>query len=103
MELYTNLVYRIAYQGGANQPPVARALVTPAFGATPLGVQFSGTTSSDPEGQALAYSWSFGDGSAPSTLAEPIHFYFGPVGRADHLHRDPDGARSRRTRRRPRR
>ena len=80
VELYVNAVYRIAYQGTANQPPVARATVQPAFGATPLAVQFFGDTSTDPEGQALAYSWTFGDGSAPSTFADPIHFYFGPVG-----------------------
>jgi glucose/arabinose dehydrogenase len=80
VELYTGAVYRIAYQSGANQPPVAQATVAPVFGTTPLGVAFDGTGSSDPEGQALAYSWTFGDGTAPSTLPDPIHFYFGPVG-----------------------
>jgi glucose/arabinose dehydrogenase len=80
LELYTTSLYRIAYQGSGNLPPVAQATVAPVFGATPFGVQFDGTASSDPENQALAYSWSFGDGSAPSTLANPIHFYFGPVG-----------------------
>jgi len=80
VEIASGLVYRIAYQSSTNQPPVARATADPAFGATPLGVQLSGSTSSDPEGEALAYSWNFGDGSAPSTLPDPIHFYFGPVG-----------------------
>ncbi len=79
VEVYSGQVYRIAYQSSANQPPVAKAVATPAFGATPLAVQLTGSGSTDPEGQALSYFWVFGDGGV-SALADPIHVYFGPVG-----------------------
>ncbi len=45
-------VQRISY-GAPNDAPVAHATATPASGAVPLAVQFDGTTSSDPNGDAL--------------------------------------------------
>ena len=80
VDIYSNAVYRIAWAGTGNQPPTAVATVNPNFGSTPLGVTFTGDGSTDPEGQPLAYSWNFGDGSAAGTIANPIHFFFGPVG-----------------------
>jgi PKD repeat protein len=59
---------------GTNQPPVASASATPLSGAAPLTVAFSSTGSSDPEGAALTYNWTFGDGST-STAANPSHTY----------------------------
>jgi chitodextrinase len=52
--------------GGGNQPPVARP-GGPYSGTAGLGIAFSGTASSDPEGSPLTYSWNYGDGSAPGT------------------------------------
>jgi len=56
-------------------PPTAVASASPTAGAAPLAVQFSSAGSSDPFGKTLTYSWQFGDGSAPSTSANPSHTY----------------------------
>ena len=59
----------------SNQPPTAAAGAAPTQGtAAPLIVNFSSAGSADPEGQALTYFWSFGDG-ATSTAANPTHTY----------------------------
>ena len=60
--------------GGANQPPVAVASLTPDHGSAPLTVQFSSADSYDPDGTISATSWNFGDGSS-STEADPSHTY----------------------------
>ena len=74
----TPAVRRITHAGGNLAPrPVASA--TPDHGNAPLTVQFNGSGSSDPEGNAITYDWDFGDGSAHSTLANPQHTY-GAVG-----------------------
>lgn len=64
---------RISYSS-SNQAPVAVASATPTSGTAPLAVQFSSTGSNDPEGVALTYSWTFGDGTT-STAANPSHTY----------------------------
>ncbi len=58
----------------ANQPPVAAASAVPLSGQPPLPVTFSSAGSVDPEGAALTYAWTFGDGGT-STLANPQHTY----------------------------
>ncbi|MGY4768421.1 PQQ-dependent sugar dehydrogenase [Kribbella sp. CWNU-51] len=58
----------------SNQAPVVTATAAPASGPAPLDVTFSSAGSSDPEGQPLTYSWTFGDG-ATSTAANPVHTY----------------------------
>jgi glucose/arabinose dehydrogenase/chitodextrinase len=58
----------------SNQAPVAVASANPTSGPAPLAVAFSSTGSSDPEGQPLAYAWTFGDGGT-STAANPSHTY----------------------------
>jgi PKD repeat protein len=52
-------------------PPIAAASAAPTSGTSPLAVAFSSGGSTDPEGGALTYSWTFGDG-ATSTAANPI-------------------------------
>jgi glucose/arabinose dehydrogenase len=77
---FNNSVFKIVYAVGTDQPPVARASAAPNFGATPLNVQFNGSTSSDPEGGALSFLWNFGDGSPLSALVAPSHTFYAPVG-----------------------
>lgn len=66
-------IRRIRYIAG-NQPPVVAAAATPQHGLPPLSVTFSSAGSFDPEGQALSYVWTFGDGST-SSAANPTHLY----------------------------
>ncbi|MHB1137550.1 MAG: PKD domain-containing protein [Microthrixaceae bacterium] len=59
----------------ANVAPTALATATPDTGKEPLEVTFSAAASSDPDGTIAAYEWDFGDGSAVSTEAAPVHTY----------------------------
>ena len=60
-----------------NQPPVAIAAAHPTSGPRRSPSTFSSAGSSDPEGQPLTYSWTFGDG-ATSTDGNPTHTYAQP-------------------------
>ncbi len=45
----------------ANQQPVAAATATPTTGSTGTFIFLDGSTSSDPDGTIVSYSWDFGD------------------------------------------
>lgn len=60
-----------------NLPPVAAASADKLSGPAPLTVTFSSSGSQDPEGGALAYAWSFGDG-ATSSAPNPSYTYSAP-------------------------
>ncbi|MEU7822472.1 ThuA domain-containing protein [Catellatospora sp. NPDC049133] len=66
-------IYRIDYIAG-ERAPIAVATGTPDSGPAPLSVQFSSAGSRDPNGGALSYAWTFGDGGT-STAANPSHTY----------------------------
>ncbi|MDX2524439.1 carbohydrate-binding protein [Streptomyces europaeiscabiei] len=67
-------LYRFDYVGGGNRAPTAMAGANRTSGAAPLTVTFSSAGSSDPDGGALTYAWSFGDGTT-STVANPTKTY----------------------------
>jgi PKD repeat protein len=87
-------VSRIHYTGGANSSPVAIANAVPAYGSTPLRVQFSAAGSYDPDVQDLTYAWNFGNGIT-STETNPVYTYTVPgVYQARLSVTDPLGASS---------
>ena len=69
-------LHRIERLGAGNQPPVAIATASATAGATPLLVQFQGSSSYDPDGgpASLSFLWEFGDG-ATATTADAQHAY----------------------------
>jgi glucose/arabinose dehydrogenase len=58
----------------ANQPPSVVATAAPTRGLPPLTVSFSSQGTTDPEGQPLTYTWTFGYG-AKSSVPDPTHTY----------------------------
>lgn len=59
---------------GGNPPPTAVIEADKYYGAAPLGIQFSGMASTDPQNEPLTYRWNFGDGTI-SEEAEPTHTF----------------------------
>ena len=87
-DLNDGTIKRIAYN---NHGPVARASATPTSGLAPLDVEFDGTASTDPDGDALSYAWDLdGDGEYDDSTAAKPSFRYETAGRA---HRAPAGDR----------
>ncbi len=67
----------ISVSSPANQPPSAMFSLSPAPPVVGTSVNFNATTSTDPDGSIVSYTWSFGDGgsaSGPTTT----HTYAAP-------------------------
>ncbi|WNJ16722.1 DUF2341 domain-containing protein [Pontibacter sp. G13] len=72
---YSTKVRRFTYSPTGNQKPVAVAAADTIYApSASLTVNFDGTSSSDPEGAALTYSWNFGDGNS-DTGPTPSHTF----------------------------
>jgi len=65
-----------------NIAPVASGTATPNSGKVPLFVSFSAAGSTDADGDVVAWSWDFDDGSTPATTENVIH-QFTTVGTFD--------------------
>lgn len=75
---YTGAIREVKYDLFGNQALVAKATQSALFGVSPLTVQFDASTSTDPEGSPLTYSWNFGDGSPLSSSVNPVHTFTTP-------------------------
>ena len=73
VDIVSGAVREVRYAAG-NLRPNARASASPPYGPAPLTVSFTGSQSSDPDGDALSFHWDFGDGGT-STVADPVHTY----------------------------
>ncbi|HEX5560386.1 MAG TPA: PKD domain-containing protein [Nocardioidaceae bacterium] len=69
--------YEFQPSGSTPAAPTARLTVSPTSGTTPLNVTADATASTDPQGQALTYTFDFGDGSTlgPQADATATHTY----------------------------
>ncbi|GAB4084736.1 hypothetical protein GCM10028784_13660 [Myceligenerans cantabricum] len=67
-------VYRVNYVEG-DPAPIARASADVTDGLAPLTVEFSSEGTRHPAGEPITLQWTFGDGSAPSSEANPTHTY----------------------------
>ncbi|GAA4593604.1 hypothetical protein GCM10023194_58290 [Planotetraspora phitsanulokensis] len=61
---------RITYQGGPATPNPSAADARPVSQSTPKSIRFSNTKAG-----GVSWEWNFGDGSTPSTEANPTHTY----------------------------
>ncbi|RME37046.1 MAG: PKD domain-containing protein, partial [Planctomycetota bacterium] len=61
-----------------SEDPRAKIVASPLSGRPPLTVNFDATESVDPNGEALNFSWNFGDGSPQATGAIVQHVYTEP-------------------------
>ena len=73
LSIFEGAVYSIT-PTDANHAPVASFTATPTAGRAPLTVSFDASASSDADGDALSYTWDFGDGSSGSGVLTP-HVY----------------------------
>lgn len=76
VDLSLGEIHRLDYLRG-NRTPTAKIASDKTYGSLPLTVKFDATGSSDPEGDALTYSWDLnGDGTfGDSTLSNPQFTY----------------------------
>jgi PKD repeat protein len=72
-----NIITRISY--GGNQLPVVKMTANKTYGPSVLAVNFTGSTSYDPEGGSLTYLWKFGDNTTSTVANPPTHNFTAPA------------------------
>lgn len=69
-------IRRLEY--GGNKKPVVVMSSDINYAPAPFNVNFTGSASYDPDGDAITFSWDFGDGSPLSILPDPSHSFSTP-------------------------
>jgi hypothetical protein len=77
-----------------NRAPNACFTANPTSGEAPLFVSFNASCSSDPDGDPLTYSWSFGDGFGGSGVTTSHTYFTGGFYMVNLTVTDPSGASS---------
>ncbi|GMA33218.1 carbohydrate-binding protein [Litorihabitans aurantiacus] len=67
-------IFKVNYVLG-EVSPIARATADVTSGLAPLEVSFSSEGTRHPNGDPITLQWTFGDGSEPSSEANPVHVY----------------------------
>ena len=65
-DIINSQLVRLRYAGGAGSPPVARLVASARTAEAPARLTFDASSSLDPDGGALSYAWTFGDGGEAS-------------------------------------
>ena len=73
LDIVSSDLVRITHTEG-NRRPIITATADPTSGLAPLAVTFNTEGTVDPDGDALSYSWVYGDGFS-SAEENPIHMY----------------------------
>ena len=60
---------------GENEAPIAVASASQTSGEAPLQIDFTASDSVDPEGEAMTFTWDFGDGSPAAAGQSVSHTY----------------------------
>ncbi|MDF2159087.1 ThuA domain-containing protein [Algoriphagus sp. CAU 1675] len=85
-------LFRIDYNGGNRAPVVTEITSDKTSGRTPLTVNLS-VKASDPENDALTYTWSLGDGKTESTTEPSLTYTYNEIGEYEIqvMAKDPAG------------
>jgi hypothetical protein len=75
VEIYQSEIEILNFSG--NLRPIVEVSPSPAYGASPLMVDFNTAGTYDPDGDPLSYEWYFGDGTS-SDLPNPGHLFEAP-------------------------
>ncbi len=67
-------ILHVTYSTG-NLAPTAAIAANVTYGPSPLNVNFTSSGSADPEGDPLAFTWEFGDGTPVSHSPNPAHTF----------------------------